>query len=367
MLNRIYMAVILLAVSTFGAKASSLNLGAAIGYNVFVFNDFTETNSSSQGKMAVGGNFAPINGGSFTVATNHSADGVGVYDLVVGGNFTQSSNSVGGGSIFVGGNMTWNNPTLPHNAYVVGSFLNNANGGSANGTIYYGGNYLSGVALSNQQMTVGSITSPIDFQGAQNVLNALSSSLADTAANGTIIHKYSSYALNGTDAQSNVFNLTDTTYSGATITITAPAGSTVIVNVPGDADSFNSGSIVLNGVTADHVIFNFYAAKSLSVGSMAFNGTILAPQADFTGGWGQINGQLIAKSAAGTATFNEVLFNGNLDWSNDVTETTPGGPNGFPGGGSNAIVATPEPASWALAGLGLAIFGFARMKRARVS
>jgi choice-of-anchor A domain-containing protein len=249
----------------------------------------------------------------------------------------------------------------------VGSFLNNANGGSTNGTIYYGGNYLSGVTLSHQQMTVGSMTSPIDFQGAQNILDALSSSLADTAANGTIIHKYSSYALNGTDAQSNVFNLTDTTYSGATITITAPAGSTVIVNVAGDADSFNGGSIVLNGVTADHVIFNFYAAKSLSVGSMAFNGTILAPFADFTAGWGQLNGQLIAKGAAGNFTFNEVLFDGNLDPFSDVTQTTPGGPNGVPGGGSNVLTPTPEPASWALAGLSLAIFGFVRMKRARVS
>ncbi|HWE49988.1 MAG TPA: collagen-binding domain-containing protein, partial [Bryobacteraceae bacterium] len=125
-----------------GLQADQLTLGAATGYNVFVFNNFTEYNTDAQGKMAVGGNFAPSNGGSFTIAGGLS-NGAGTYDMVVGGNFTMTGNSMGGGDIYVGGNMMWNDPTLPENAYVVGKFTNGTNGGSVGGTIDYAGTYSS--------------------------------------------------------------------------------------------------------------------------------------------------------------------------------------------------------------------------------
>ena len=46
-------------------QRQSATLGAACGYNVFTF---TEYNTDSEGKMAIGGNFAPSNGSSFTIA-----------------------------------------------------------------------------------------------------------------------------------------------------------------------------------------------------------------------------------------------------------------------------------------------------------
>lgn len=86
-------------------RASSLAFGAAAGYNVFTFGNFTEYNTSVQGKAAVGGSFNPANGGGITIASG-SSDGAGVYDLVVGGSFNMSGYSVGGGDIFVGGSMS---------------------------------------------------------------------------------------------------------------------------------------------------------------------------------------------------------------------------------------------------------------------
>src|SRR5580698_5523395 len=92
-------AMVLVVATANSALANQLTFGAAAGYNVFVFNNFTESGTSVQGSMAVGGNFAPSNGG-ITIASGSSA-GPGVYDLVVGGNFTATGYSMGGGSAWV--------------------------------------------------------------------------------------------------------------------------------------------------------------------------------------------------------------------------------------------------------------------------
>ena len=78
--------------------ASSLTFGQAANYNAFIFGDFTENNTDSSGAIAVGGNFAPANNGTFTIASGHAADGAGIFDLVVAGNFTNQYGSLGGGS-----------------------------------------------------------------------------------------------------------------------------------------------------------------------------------------------------------------------------------------------------------------------------
>lgn len=195
-------------------------------------------------------------------------------------------------------------------------------GGSAGGTVYYGGAYNGPNYISNQSKSASSMPTPINFASAQTSLDSLSRSLAGDAANGAVSVSSSTYTLTGTSSSLNVFNLTTSSYSGATLNITAPAGSTVVVNVSGASDSFSSGSINLNGVSASDVIFNFNSATSLNLSSIAFYGSILAPYAAFTGSGGQINGQLIADSAAGTTTLNDVEFAGSIQY------------------------ATPEPSTW---------------------
>ena len=342
----------LLVIFTGISRADQMTLGAAAGYNVFVFGNFTEYNTDAQGKMAIGGNFAPANGGSFTIAGT-SGDPAGVFDLVVGGNFTQTGNSMGGGDVYVGGSMTWNDPSLPHNAYVVGNFMNGTSGGSTGGTIYYGGAYSSGDMLSHTHVTAGSIAPPINFASAVTELDNLSISLGADAANGTVSHSYSTYTLSGADPTLNIFDMTDSNYSGATINISAPAGSTVVINVPGASASFTYGSINLSGgVSINDVIFNFDAATTLALNGIGFNGSILAPFADFTGTWGDIDGELIAKSAAGTTQINDMVFSGNLGSTSSQ--------------GTSGLSPTPEPSTWMALASGLAALAMLGWHRTRL-
>jgi choice-of-anchor A domain-containing protein len=332
------------------ASASTLTLGQAAGYDVFVFGNFTEAGTDSQGRMAVGGNFAPAGGGGFTIASSLS-DAAGTYDLVVAGNFTNNGYSMGGGDAFVGGNLNWTNPSLPHNAYVDGNFTNSANGGTVGGAVYYSGtSCTSGDPIT---CTKKSTTSdPIDFISAQTNLDNVSTTLAAQTANGTTrFDGYSTYTLTGSSSTLNVFSLTGSSFNGQTINITAPSGSTVVVNVSGTSDSITGGSINLNGVPSTNVIFNFSAATSVSIANLAFNGTLLAPNAAFTGTWGQINGQLIAASAAGTTEFHNVLFSGTLPSS------------GLTGGGADSGSATPEPSTWIMILSGGALIAVSRRRK----
>jgi choice-of-anchor A domain-containing protein len=333
------------------ANAGTLTLGQATGFGVFTLGNFTESNTDAAGRIAVGGNFAPANNGGFTIASS-SSDPTGVYDLVVGGNFTNNGYSMGGGDAFVGGNMAWNSISLPHNAYVNGNATNNG-GGSVGGTIYAAGTCAEPSYLSCQKSTA--TASPINFASAQTNLDSVSGSLAAQTANGTTsFDGHSTYTLTGTSSSLNVFNLSNGNYTAATINITAPAGSTVIVNVAGTSDSINGGSINLNGVSTSNVIFNYATATSISISSLAFNGTLLAPYATFTGNYSQLNGQLIVDNAQGTTEFHNALFTGTLPSG----EASPTGVNT-----DSQSPATPEPATWAMMlGAGAMVFVIRRRK-----
>ena len=98
-----------------------------------------------------------------------------------------------------------------------------------------------------------------------------------------------------------------TTGTKSTITINAGATEFVIVNIGSTSDSGslqlgNGASIVLSGgITPDHVIFNLIGAGTTAQlgNDTVFNGTILAPQGQFTSGDGDtpspvlINGSLL--------------------------------------------------------------------------
>jgi choice-of-anchor A domain-containing protein len=328
--------------SSLPLKASALPLGAATGYNVFLFSNFSESWTDAEGRMAVGGNFTS-NG--FTVASNRSGDGAGVWSLVVGGNYTNAYNRLGGGDLFVGGNMYWNTPTLPNDAYVNGN-VTNTGWGSVGGKIYYGGTYASTGTLPNQKLGTPA-PPPIDFLSAKTDLSSLSANLSAAEATGTVgDNGYGTYSLAGT-AGVNVFNLSKSSYSGSTINISAPAGATVIVNVAGSAASFNGGSVNISGTDKRNVIFNFGSATAISLSSIGFNGTILAPFADITGSYGNINGQVIANSFSGTTEFHDFLFTGSL-------------PARFEA--DTVVSSTPEPGTWAMLAGGLLLFAASKLK-----
>jgi choice-of-anchor A domain-containing protein len=98
-----------------------------------------------------------------------------------------------------------------------------------------------------------------------------------------------------------------TTGTNSTITITAGPSDTVVINMGSTSESGslqlgNSASVILSGgITPDRVIFNLVGASTTAQlgNNTVFNGSILAPQGQFTSGDGNtptpitINGALL--------------------------------------------------------------------------
>lgn len=104
-----------------------------------------------------------------------------------------------------------------------------------------------------------------------------------------------------------------TTGTNSTITITAGASDTVVINVgsssaSGSIQLGNGASVVLTGgITPDRVLFNVVGSSATAQlgNNTVFNGSILAPQGQFTSGDGN--------------TPNPVLINGALLFGGSVT------------------------------------------------
>jgi len=98
------------------------------------------------------------------------------------------------------------------------------------------------------------------------------------------------------------------------VNISAPAGATVLINVSGASSAFQNGQIFLqSGITTSGVLYNFYQALTLNLpGSKNPRGSVLAPFAAVSGGFGQLDGQLIAQSFSGNTEFHLMSFDGDL-------------------------------------------------------
>ena len=104
-----------------------------------------------------------------------------------------------------------------------------------------------------------------------------------------------------------------TTGTNSTITITAGPTDTVVINMgsssePGSLQLGNGASVVLSGgITPDRVLFNLVGTSSTAQlgNNTVFNGSILAPQGQFTSGDGN--------------TPNPVLINGALLFGGSVS------------------------------------------------
>ncbi|MFP4122709.1 MAG: PEP-CTERM sorting domain-containing protein [Coleofasciculus sp.] len=260
------------------AQAGSLK-GPAQNFNVFVFEDLN-VNSDAHGRVAVGGN-ATLN--NFGTATKLPAEGAG-DTLVVGGNLNYN-----GGQVFVGDVVVAGEATL-------------TNVGPENLTVRQG--------------------NPIDFDAAEQLYK-----------------NYSAQLGNLTDDSSTLKILEFTTSSLASaiangLNITLEENSTVLVNVTGEEFNIDRGEIRLNGSPngdfANRVLFNFVEATQLNSTGFAWQGSVLAPLADYNEfSNGHINGQLIAKSVTGTSgefhiiapnTGGSVQFDGNLPEPESVPE-----------------------------------------------
>ncbi len=154
------------------------------------------------------------------------------------------------------------------------------------------------------------------FSADQAQYTNLSSSLAALSANGTTSGLLDGNTLDftGTSGGLNVFTVSGTTLSGSsTINISAPGGSTVLINVTGNSPVvFQNGSVNEFGVSAASVLYNIASGSVNLAGGKNPQGSILAPFAGVTGGFGVMTGQLITNSYSGNTQFDATLFSGDL-------------------------------------------------------
>jgi choice-of-anchor A domain-containing protein len=310
--------------------STAYTLGAAEGYNVFVFSSYSTYGwSSIEGSAAVGGSFSSLGSMGFdqTPGTAHPS----VSGLVVGGSLALAGGQVNG-DVWVGGATS---------STLYGTF-------TVTGDLHYGSAPSGHVNVNGSSTALHGGTLPVDFVSAATSLTQLSNALTDMAANGTVTGNASNYTLTATNCTLCVFDVTGG--SMHSMTINAPAGATVVVNVSGTSSSFSNGSInYTGGASAANTIFNFGTTTALSTSSIGFNGSILAPLATFTGSNGQINGQLIAKAVSGESA---AFRSGNIFQGNLGSATT--GATGF---------ATPEPSTWLSLLTGLIAFAGFQKRR----
>ena len=100
-----------------------------------------------------------------------------------------------------------------------------------------------------------------------------------------------------------------------------PDGVTIIFNVFGNVSGFANIDLSALQSVANRVIWNFCEAHTLYVTNVSVWGTILAPYADVIGTSGVIQGQLFANSFNGTTQSNWVPFAGCIETCDTITET----------------------------------------------
>lgn len=276
-------------------------LNYADGFNVFVFTSL-QTTSDIGGRVAAGTTL----GGTFEVGTQLLSS-PSSYDLVAGVGVQPGSqvkvNSAG-------------------NAYV-------PNGVPGSNIIMNGGGTVT---------TSGG--SPIDFAAARTYFYQLSAQLSQLQPTGGIVNG----ALNSAGAGLNVFNLTADEYLSLASINTG--GGTVIINVSG-TPGLNQMNMIVDGqqntagsTVASKVLFNFFQNDGTLYLPNVLGGSVLAPGATVAGSF-QYNGSIVA---------NALNFTGEIHGD--------GAFNGDP-------LPTPEPAAFALAGLGLLGLVFLRRKQAQ--
>jgi choice-of-anchor A domain-containing protein len=283
--------------------AFSLHAQAAVDlfgdYNVTVFNNFSSENSDSEGNVAAGGN---VNLSNYSVASSRTGTNA---KLVAGGHVNATNGGVGSGQ----------NGTIWAASTTLNSFT--ARGGVETGSV-------------------------LDFVSLEQQSKNTSSNWGTLTANGNVNSLYGSLNLTGTDSTLNIFDLngSDLTSTG-TINLIAPEDSTVLINVSGTGQEFKNGQVFLNGLSSTNIVYNFYESTSINlVGSKNPLGTILAPWADVVGGYGALNGQLIAQSFDGNIEFHDYNFSGQI---------------------SSPV---PEPSTWLLLGSGLLLISVASKRKA---
>lgn len=291
------------------ASQAQTNLGAAQGFNAFIFGNVTTTNGGeSEGPLAIGGNWTT---GSYNVDfTNHpatlgSTTNIGVY--VKGNVSTSGTAQIAYGNAYVGGTVSGS-----------GSFGFNGGGSLKNGPSFVDGSVFNQGAYINQSNYLAGLSDQAISTSDPNNLNI---DLNSASKYGNF--KVFSIAASDLGAQRtlNIANFN--------------SAYTLLINITG-GDVAHFG-LQVNGGNFDRILFNDNSAKMFTVDNRLLEGSLLAPQAAITQS-NVIEGNLIAASLT-VPNGNELHF---------------GVGRQFDGTLLSAPASVPEPGTLALlSGLGL--------------
>jgi len=347
-------------------NAAEVNAGlqAMRDYNLIVLKDLQST-SQVQGRTFVGGN---LSGGSSNYFTNPGSQAGGTA-LTVGGAITGGAKNINnGGSIQVGGNLDSGANMNGGGGVQSGGNVKkvNANGASvsAKGDIentnakdlYYGG----AVKNSNGTKHAGANNDTLAAAIADTTsvlatdFTALSSYLSGLTATNTLAYSSDGQKATfdaGTGTGVAVFAISDLNAAlknRSQLIFNFPTSyDAVIVNVAGKDVSLPS-SINFNGPTGlgTKVIWNFYEASTVNLGSKSWYGSVLAPGAELRNN-NFIEGSVVAQSMIQNG---EIKMNGLAAPNLLVAQF----------GGAAPV---PEPAVWVMMILGFGAVGSVLRRR----
>ncbi len=253
---------------------------------------------------------------------------------------------------------------------VIGGNLSTKNGGQVfGGNAAVGGTVTGQVNFNCAPTCQVKKSSPIDFGSATSYYKTLSTTLKGLSTEG------STSAFNN---DSKLLTLTNTTKSQAVFStslsgvkelslVTRNDAELVVINVVDTKVNLSGfGNLTINGKTGPEawskVIWNFPNATNLDFSNLSWKGAVLAPLAELTLASGNIEGQVITKSAtlgSGSGEFHNYPFIGLLP---TVTVPTPDPtPTPTPPTPTPPSTSIPEPS--ALAALALLTGGAALLRR----
>jgi choice-of-anchor A domain-containing protein len=189
--------------------------------------------------------------------------------------------------------------------------------GTVFGQIYYGGTYNDHGTVRVVNPTWPSTPPPpptkdpqiVDFTTASTKLHDMSEALFRYTAKKAMPMYGTTLAFNGDNPELNVFSVSSSELTSVySYVFNVPQGSAIIINVRGSSATIkNAGFSGPNGggwssiPTPLYKIFWNFEATSLTIQSVEFPGSILAPDANATFKWGSISGTAVVKKAVSTS------------------------------------------------------------------